>query len=268
MVVLRGGTASLRQPIGTRGRAGTWSLARQTHGRYGDLGGRRPAAEQRLGAAQRGGEGRWDGRCGGRVGDLLLDPGGEGPQSGGVLRRGNTELIGDRLHPGQLVLELPEAVWGRRRGWWCGLGRLGSPPQAVGHAAMSPPSSLRSRGRGEGDGGRWRVGARSNKKGPNQQAGEAPWWWPGLAGGAGISWTGGRIERPCSHLHVAEGGDLLEEVVGTGSGDPVHTIEAPQEMTWGEGDMRRWGKRTEKGDFLRGQNGRGGDIWLVGTIDW
>ena len=121
-----------------------------------------------MGAAQRGGEARWDGSSRSRVDDLLLDIGSEVPQGGGVLGGVVPELPELHLGLGQLVLELAEAVWSRRRGWWCILCRLGSPPHPVGHAAMSPPSCLRSRGRGEGDEGDRRVRARlSNKESPS-----------------------------------------------------------------------------------------------------
>ena len=31
---------------------------------------------------------------------------------------------------------------------------------------------------------------------------------------------------------------------------PVQSVEAPQEMTWGEGDVRRWRKAAEEGQYL------------------
>ena len=80
-------------------------------------------------------------------------------------------MVGDRLHSRQLQFKLTEAVGLRRRGWQYGLGRLGSPPQAVGDATVSPPGGLLSRGRGEGDGGRSGDGTRRYEESPDEQAG-------------------------------------------------------------------------------------------------
>ena len=93
-------------------------LARQTHGRAKKgLRRRGPAAEQRLGAAQRSGEARWDGRGRGSGDNLLLDVGGEAAQSGGVPGGADPELLELVLGVSQLVFEETNAVWDRSRGW-------------------------------------------------------------------------------------------------------------------------------------------------------
>ena len=39
-------------------------------------------------------------------------------------------------------------------------------------------------------------------------------------------------------------------------------------MAWGDGDVGRRGEGAVEGDVLRGQNGRGVDVWSVGTTGW
>ena len=141
---------------------------------------RGPAAEQRLGAAQRSGEARWDGRGRGSGGNLLVDIGRGVAQSSGVPGGADPELLELVLGVSQLVFEETKTVWGRSRGWSSMRRRLRGFPHAVCHAAVGPTNCLRSRGRGEGDEGRGRVGARlGDQEGPNQQAGETPLVGPG-----------------------------------------------------------------------------------------
>ena len=160
-----------------------------------------------MGAAQHSGEARLDGSGRGSGDDLLLDVGGEVAQSSGVPRGADPELLELVLGVSQLVFEETKTVWGRSRGWSSIWRRLRGFPHAVCHAAVGPPNCLRSRGRGEGDEDRGRVGARlSDQEGPNQQAGETPWWWSGLVGIAGLVGCGGESSdraRTCTLPKVA-----------------------------------------------------------------
>ena len=245
-----------------------WSLARQTHGRGERLGRRSSAVEERLSAAQSSREGKWDGGGLGGRDDPQVDVGGEVAEGGGVESGAGPQLRELVLGDGQLAFEAAKAVWGRCRcrnvGSSSGWHGPGGKPQAVGRSAKSPLGGQSPRGRresGEAVGGRRGL---LGEEGPYQQTGEAPWGWcePGRI--AGLVRVGRRVEGSSAHLNITEGGDLLEEMVGGGGRHPIETIQAPERVAWGEGDVGRWRQRSVKRNLLSAEDKGGVDVGVLG----
>ena len=84
-------------------------------------------------------------------------------------------------------------------------------------------------------------------------------------GRAALSGVGTCAEGTSADVHVAVGRNLLEEMIGTGRRYPVKTIETPEEVPWGDSDVRRRGNRSVEEHFLGAQDERRVDVWLVGA---